>query len=118
MDDVIYRKRTEYTRTLENALEKITRCLSSMPEVVKVILIGSYAAGRRDLFTDLDLIVVMDSRLDFLNRTAELYKKLETDIDLDLLVYTPLEYEHMQETRFISHALRSGKVIYEKQPPL
>lgn len=46
--------------------------LRGIPEVHKVILFGSYAKGRRDLFTDLDLIVVMDSRDDFVTRCAEL----------------------------------------------
>jgi uncharacterized protein len=114
MDPVINRLRAEYSRNLDEALERITASLSGMPEVVKIILIGSYAAGRRDLFTDLDLIVVMDSEQDFLNRTADLYRELDTDVDLDLLVYTPLEFEHMQKTAFISHALKTGKVIYEK----
>jgi len=31
-----------------------------MPEVQQVILFGSYAAGRRDLFTDLDVIVMAE----------------------------------------------------------
>ena len=46
--------------------------LRGIPEVYKVVLFGSYAKGRRDLFTDLDLIVVMDSRDDFVTRCAEL----------------------------------------------
>jgi predicted nucleotidyltransferase len=114
LDSVIIHKRAEYNRKLRKTLDKITNRLSAMPEVIKVILIGSYTAGRRDLFTDLDLIVVMDSEQDFIQRTAELYQKLEIDVDLDLLVYTQLEFEHMQERGFISHALKSGKVIYEK----
>jgi len=34
--------------------------------VVEVIVCGSYPAGRHDLFTDLDIIVVMESELNFM----------------------------------------------------
>ena len=114
MATLINKIREEYNRKLEKALEKITNRLSAMPQISKVILIGSYAAGRKDLFTDLDLIVIMDTDQDFVQRTADLYQKLEVDVDLDLLVYTPHEFENMRKAGFISHALESGKVIYEK----
>lgn len=116
MDSGLNNKRAEYNRKLEKALEKITNRLSAIPGVVRVILIGSYASGRRDLFTDLDLIVIMHTDQDFIQRTAELYQQLEVDVDLDLLVYTPREFEEMRETGFIARALETGKVIYEKQP--
>jgi predicted nucleotidyltransferase len=85
-----------------------------MPEVDRVILFGSYANGRRDLFTDLDVLVVMKSDLDFVSRTADLYGRLDMDVDFDLLVYTPEELERRRETGFVQHVLKTGKVIYEK----
>jgi predicted nucleotidyltransferase len=112
---VLKDKRAEYSLRLESTLERIINHLSKMPEVEKVILFGSYAAGRRDLFTDLDLIVVMESEAEHLQRTAELYGLLESDVDLDLLVYTPQEFGRMRELGFLSHALETGKVIYEKE---
>ena len=115
MGTVLKNKRVEYSLRLENALERIVNHLSKMPEVERVILFGSYAAGRRDLFTDLDLIVVMESECDFLQRTTELYGLLESDVDLDLLVYTPQEFGKMRELGFLSHALETGEVIYEKK---
>ena len=73
-------RRSEYSQDLERALEKVLDHLTHMPEVEKVILFGSYAAGRRDLFTDLDLLVVMTSEQDFVHRTAELYRQLQTGV--------------------------------------
>ena len=66
----------------------------------KVISIGSYKNGRRDLFTDLDLIVIMDTEQEFVQRTAELYQLLHCDVDLDLLVYTPQEFSRMRKNFF------------------
>jgi predicted nucleotidyltransferase len=88
--------------------------LSKIPEVEQVILFGSYAQGRRDLFTDLDLLVVMHSDEDFITRTANLYQKINLQVDVDLLVYTPGELDCKKKSGFLQHVLRTGRVVYEK----
>ena len=108
-------KRRIHAQALDAAVESIVLKAGQMPEIERIILFGSYASGRRDLFTDLDLIVVMVSEIDFIYRTADLYTKLHTRVDMDLLVYTPEEWENNQENRFIRRALQTGKVIYEKK---
>jgi predicted nucleotidyltransferase len=110
----IKQKREEYVRALDSAFIDVLAQLSQIPEVEKVILFGSYAAGRRDLFTDLDLLVVMDSELDFVHRTAEMYARIHTNVDMDLLVYTPEEFVKNKENGFIRQALATGQVVYEK----
>jgi predicted nucleotidyltransferase len=112
---ILLQRRAEYAEALDRALDRIVAQLAAMPEVERVILFGSYAAGRRDLFTDLDLLVVMASDQDFVRRTAELYRRISTDVDVDLLVYTPEEFKRLGERGFIRHALTSGKVLYEKE---
>ena len=114
METDIAQKRLTYRQSLEATQKRIVEQLSQMPEVEKVILFGSYAAGRRDLFTDLDVIVVMESELDFMQRTAELYKKLQSSVDMDLLVYTPDEFERKRKYGFLRHALDNGEVLYER----
>jgi predicted nucleotidyltransferase len=54
------------TNALEQNLELLVKQLRKLPNVHTILLFGSYAAGRRDLFTDLGLLVVMDSPLDFI----------------------------------------------------
>jgi len=107
-------KRQDYQNSLESSLERISNQVKEIPEILKVILIGSYATGKRDLFTDLDLIVVMDTELGFVERTAELYQYLQCGVDMDLLVYTPQEFRKMKEQNFLRNALQNGQVIYEK----
>ena len=108
-------ERERYVLALERDLNCLVQQLSSMPAVQRVILFGSYATGRRDLLTGLDLLVVMESPLDFVTRCAELARHLRADVALDLLVYTPQEMEHMRERPFLRQALKSGKVLYEKR---
>jgi predicted nucleotidyltransferase len=108
--------RHEYCLALDRSLKTVLQRLKGMPEVERVILFGSYANGRRDLFTDLDLLIVMASDQDFITRTADLYRMLNVRVDLDLLVYTPEELERQKEGSFVDHILRTGKVVYEKEP--
>jgi hypothetical protein len=60
--------RQHHVQTLAAELAGLVEQLRRMPAVQKVILFGSYAQGRADLFTDLDLPVVMPSTLDFVSR--------------------------------------------------
>jgi predicted nucleotidyltransferase len=110
----LHQKRLKYRQALEETYRQVVDRLSRMPEVEKVILFGSYAAGRRDLLTDLDLIVVMDTDQDILHRTASLVQNLQASVDLDLLIYTPEEFESRRESGFLRHALETGQVVYEK----
>jgi predicted nucleotidyltransferase len=114
MESSLRDKRVAHSQDLRNALQLVLEKLSAKSEVRKIILIGSYASGRVDLFTDLDLLVVMDTDQDFISRLSQLYPEFDTGIDLDLLVYTPEEFELMKRRPFIKHALREGKVLYEK----
>jgi len=80
-----------------------------------VILFGSTARGEIGPWSDLDIIVVLDSDLPFIKRLGVLYETLEPRVGLDLLAYTPQEFEAIRERPFIRQALREGKVLYEAQ---
>lgn len=108
--------RERHVAVLERTLHTMVAQLSAMPTVHRVILFGSYAAGRRDLFTDLDLLVVMETSLDFVSRTVDLMQHLHIEAPVDLLVYTPEEIERMRDQSFLRHALATGKTLYEKRP--
>ncbi|BER93351.1 nucleotidyltransferase domain-containing protein [Atrimonas thermophila] len=108
-------RRKEHLVALDAALGKAVEVLKSFPGVKQVILFGSYARGRRDLFTDLDFLVVMESDLDFLSRLALLRQALALPVDFDLLVYTPQEIERLKDRPFFKKALQEGKVLYEKE---
>ena len=108
-------KRKDYQKSLETSLNRIITQVIEIPEIIKVISFGSYASGRRDLFTDLDLIVIMETEKEFIRRTADLYQLLKSDVDMDLLVYTPEEFIKMKEGSFLRKALQDGQVIYEKK---
>ena len=96
----LVKRRVQYQKALGEALERIVSDLKALPGVERVVLFGSYARGKANLRTDLDLIVVMASQRPFLERMAELYGRLKAGIDLDFLVYTPKEWEKQRESPF------------------
>lgn len=106
--------RDRYAGKLKTSLNRIVRRLSAKPEVEQVILFGSYGKGRADLLTDLDLAVVMGSEQTFLERCAKLRQELDVDVDLDLLVYTPEEWQRHRDDPFFKAMRVSGKVLYAK----
>jgi predicted nucleotidyltransferase len=100
-------------KALEAQLSDIRRRLADM-SVQKAILFGSLARGEVTPFSDLDLIIVQETDARFLDRLEPFYAGLDLRVDADILVYTPEELAEMQTwNRFIQHALREGKVIYE-----
>jgi len=105
-----------YKELLEKELKRMVSILGQLG-AEKVILFGSYARGVADLFTDIDLIVIMNSNLPFVERTAGIYRELTPRVASDILVYSPQEWSDMQDHPFIQKALREGKLLYEKITP-
>ncbi len=84
--------------------------------VVRAYLFGSYARGAADQFSDIDVIIVAPSERPAVDRFRDyLPAILASGIGVQMLVYTPEEFEQMQaeERPFLVHALEGAKVIYE-----
>ncbi len=81
----------------------------------KVVLFGSHADGSAGKNSDLDLLVITDTRDEGFKRTKKIRKYLRgTKIPIDIVVYTPSEVEEWKDTKsaFITQVLENGKVIY------
>ncbi len=113
----LQRERERYRAALEQAVERIRERFSALLEVERVSLFGSYARGKRDLLTDLDVLVVMRTEEPFLQRLKRLYRLAEAGVDLDILCYTPEEFARMKTRPFLRHALKDEVVLYEKPRP-
>lgn len=105
-------RRAERQALLECELERIVLVLRQMG-VQRVILFGSVAREKIGAWSDLDLIVVLDSDQPFIKRLGFLYERIQPRVGLDLMAYTPQEFEAIRERPFIRQALREGKVLYE-----
>jgi len=80
----------------------------------KIILFGSFARKEADPFSDIDVIVVYPTPKRFLDRLEELYKNWSIPRAVDILAYTPEEYEVLiRENDFVREAVEKGRLIYE-----
>lgn len=112
---VLKEKREQYAKRLDEAKEHLIRVLSRIPGVESVILFGSYSRGRKDLFTDLDVLVILRTDLGVVERLKFLYQSLALPVDLDLICLTPEELEAVKEKPFFKKILEEGIVLYEKE---
>lgn len=116
MNSNLEQRRAQHRQALKQGLEQAVARLSRLPEVERVILFGSYRRGRRDLFTDLDLLVVIDSADNPVTRTARLYRHLggAIKVDFDLVTFSPQEFKQNQKSSFLKRVLGEGEIIYER----
>ena len=94
--------------------EKIRPVLQAGQAIVAV-LFGSWARGTQTRHSDIDLLIVTDTKKRWLDRDqdfAEIYG-LFPGQGVDLLIYTPGELEDISHRPFIQRIMREGKVIYE-----
>ena len=96
-------------RRLQAGLERIVPALPGLG-VRRAILFGSVAAtsGAKAIST-----FIADTRERFPERCRRFYEALAPRVGMDVLVYTPEEFEAMRDGHFLCRALANGKLIYE-----
>ena len=104
---------------LNQTLEHVLRVIATQYRPHKVILFGSMAKGTVGEWSDLDLVIIKDTPLPFLQRLKEVALLCRAPVGVDFLVYTPAEFAQMiaEKNPFIvEEIVHKGKVIYEHQP--
>ena len=104
------------SKTLPHAVKRIVSELK--PE--KIILFGSYAYGNPTPDSDVDLLVIMDTK----GRQAERYVAVSRllrprQFPVDIIVKTPHEVEEAMQggkdnSFFIREIIKKGKVLYDR----
>ena len=81
----------------------------------KIILFGSLTGKDWDEWSDVDVIVVYSSDKPLMGRLRELYMRWDIPKAVDILAYTPSEFDEMSSTSFfVQKVVSEGEVIYEK----
>lgn len=105
--------RVEREKKLNDELGRIVAKLKKTG-VKKVILFGSLATGNVGSCSDIDLVVIKETKKRFLDRLELLYEDLTPSVALDILCYTPEEVEEMLKwSSFLNRVLEEGEVLYE-----
>jgi len=101
---------------LERELSRWLPLLITHEQPDKIILFGSYSTGQVGEWSDLDLVIIKKTETSFLDRTRHVLELLKPQVGVDVLVYTPTEFELLsQERPFVRREIvAKGKVIYER----
>jgi len=106
----------------QTQLDEIKKRIVENYKPLKIILFGSYANGKEREDSDLDLLVIKNSKLPRHKRARKIRKYLWgiTDIPKDILVYTVSEIKEWEKTKeaFITKIVKNGKVLYENKKRL
>ena len=96
-------------RRLRGILRKLE---AYQPE--KVILLGSFARNESDDLSDIDLVIIKDTKEDFFARIRRVLNLLDLTRHIDVLVYTPTEFRTMGEqgNSLIETVQEEGIVLY------
>jgi predicted nucleotidyltransferase len=106
----------ERKRVLERELDRYLRLLVEHGDPEKIIVFGSMASGEIGPWSDIDLVIVEQTSLPFLQRLRQVRKLLKPRVGTDILVYTPQEFERLRHERpfFRDEILARGVVLYER----
>jgi predicted nucleotidyltransferase len=84
----------------------------------RLYLFGSWARGEEDDLSDLDLVIIKQTEVPFLDRLREVASLLPAEIGgVDILVYTPDEFVVMQQNgnTFAEMITEEARLIYDRQ---
>ena len=113
LEDEVSNGRIRRKEELEEKLKKLVERLKKDKSIRLILLFGSMARGDVGSASDIDLIIVKETDKKFLDRLDKFYEGAE--IAMDVLVYTPEEFERMKDRGFIRRAIEEGKVLYEAE---
>ena len=104
------------TLELQGELKRWIEVLKNEYNPEKVILFGSFVNGKVRRWSDIDLVIIKETKKPFLDRIKEVILLLRPKVGMDVLVYTPKEFESLCETRafFKNEICLKGRMIYER----
>jgi len=82
----------------------------------KIILFGSYGYGSPKKNSDVDLLIIIDSKKRPVDLAIQIRSEIPAPFPVDLLVRTPEQIEERlsMDDFFIKEIVTRGKVVYEK----
>lgn len=97
--------------------ERIIKRIIKSYRPKKIIVFGSFARGDSRQGSDLDLIIIKNTREKFLRRMDRVLDLCDGEIVVQPLIYTEAELKRMLEqgNDFLETALSDGKAVYERQ---
>jgi predicted nucleotidyltransferase len=100
---------------LRKELKGVVKELKHRYHPREIILFGSLAKGKGRPDSDIDLVVIKQTRKRFMDRLREVALLHHAHVGVDILVYTPKEWEQLQRegrSFIVDEVLGKGRVLY------
>lgn len=107
----------KFPQVIRAEINKIVRQVVDAYQPEKIILFGSYAYGKPDSDSDIDLLIIKKTSEQFIDRLIHVRKTVsdsERSIPLELIVLTPEELEERLAIgdQFIEEIVTKGEILY------
>ena len=78
-----------------------------------LILFGSAARGEMKKDSDVDVLMIKETKKKFHDRIVDVHIRLETNIPTDVIVLTPQEIKYIKRrNEFFADIISNGKLVY------
>lgn len=107
----------ERKKILKDELRRIVDVIKEEYRPDRIILFGSLVKGRVHEWSDIDLLIVKDTKQRPVDRCTRVVSLVHPKVGIDLFVYTPREYKFLLKEKFslLMGILKEGKILYEKR---
>jgi predicted nucleotidyltransferase len=101
---------------LNEELTRLVDIVSTEMQPERILVFGSMASGDIGEWSDLDVVVIMETELPFFERLHQLHDRVSPEVALDLFVYTPQEWTELTTTRpfMRDEVAAKARVVYER----
>lgn len=100
---------------IERELRRVVEALGRLG-AQRIVLFGSHARGDFNEASDIDLMVILDTKERMVERIERVLEVIDSELTVEPLVYTPEEFERLNTGRgqLIQTIEREGRVLYER----
>lgn len=112
----LVKSNVDYNEVVKPTLKTITSRIVSNFNPLKIILFGSYASGTPNIYSDIDILVVMPDGTDRREKAVEIKGTLnDLPYGKDIIVTMPKDIEKIgcMWGTVVYQALKEGVVLYE-----
>ncbi|MFB6454088.1 nucleotidyltransferase domain-containing protein [Chitinophaga sp. Hz27] len=102
---------------MEQLLKQVTQYIRHIADPERIILFGSVAAGNNNVYSDIDLLIVIAAPHHRKHLIAAVRSYIhEHSMASDILIMRPSELDAAMKCTdgFISTALKNSRILYEK----
>lgn len=104
-------------RIPRRAIERVAKNIAAKFDLERIILFGSYAYGKPNPYSDVDLLVIMETTARPIAKQQEISRALSPHpFGMDILVRTPSQLQERLALgdSFLHEVTTKGHVLYER----